>query len=199
MRKFVLILAAVLTTTLNVVPASATASPATRASCLFRVHIMLSHQLQRGTRTAGTFRSTTLGSVDCAGTFGGTLTDGAGWVQASGSYKNGNYNPLGNPLDGFDSCALGTGNVSFLATTPVFLSNRRPIKFDGTVHLAPIARALFAAGSGRAGLISPLSPGSSALSYTGIGSFTPDHGQDCATVPIRSGTLAETLVIEGSS
>ncbi len=178
------------------VPGLALASTTTRASCQIRVPIALSRPLN-GTRQSGSLQSTRLGTIDCAGEIDGVVSDGRGWITATGTYANGEYNPYGNPLGGFDTCALGTAQVSFFGEAPVFLSNRRPIRLDGTVRLAPLARALQAAGNGRAGRTSPSSFGSTAVSYSGLGAFTADRGQNCTSVPIRSGVLAETLVILG--
>ena len=173
---------------------SAMAAARTRTSCRAVAHIVLSRPLT-GAKTGGSFRSTSAGELYCAGELDGTLTAGAGSFSARGTYRNGDYNPLGDPLGGFDTCALGVARLSFFGSAPVFLSNRRWIRMAGDLRLAPVARSLLAAGTGRAGSISPESPGSEPVSYSGIGGFLPDPGQDCSIAAISSGTLSAELVV----
>ena len=174
----------------------ANACAATRAACTIRAHIQLSQALN-GSAMAGSFRSTRLGTIDCAGTLDGALSDGIGWIDATGSYRSGPSNPFGAPLNGFGTCVLESLRVTFLAAAPMVLSNRWFIRFDGTVRLTEIARLLWATGTGRAGTVSPISPGSEGVRYTGVGGFQPARGQDCTSTPIRSGTLTERFVITG--
>lgn len=177
-------------------PASADASAATRAACTMRAHIELSRSLG-GVPAAGSFHSTHLGTIDCAGTLDGALSDGIGWIDAGGGYESGQSNPFGAPVDGFGTCSLANLRPSFLASAPRFPSNRRFIYLNGTVHVTPTLGLLLATGSGRAGTISSISPGSEPVTYTAVGAFQPDHGQNCTNAPIQSGTLTERFVIVG--
>lgn len=90
--------------------------------------------------------------------------------------------------------------MSLFAATPVFLTFPfgRSIRQLGTPRLQPLARALIATGSGRAGTPNAPGPGSEPVDSTGIGGFTADRGQNCTTTPIRSGTLSEQVVILGA-
>ena len=171
--------------------------PRARTICRAVAHVVLSRPLT-GTRTGGSLRSTSTGELDCAGELDGTLAAGAGSFTAHGTYHNGEYNPLGNPLGGLDTCALGVARLSFFGSAPVFLSNRRWIRLAGDLRLSPVAQSLVVAGTGRAGSISPESPGSERVSYSGIGAFLADPGQDCSLTPISSGTLSEQLVVTNS-
>lgn len=187
--------AAIAAGVVNAVPAEAAL---TRTSCAFKVHIALSSPLN-GTPTQGAFASTGVGTMDCAGWLDGALTDGTGWVEAHGSYRNGEPNFFGNPLGGFDTCALGQVRMSLFAATPVFLTFpfARSIRQLATLRLQPVARALIATGPGRVGTRSALGPGSNPVNYSGVGAFTVDRDQNCTTTPIRSGTLSEQLVVLG--
>jgi hypothetical protein len=173
-------------------PAMAAAD--TRAICRAVAHVALSRPLT-GVKTGGRLRLTSTGELSCAGELGGTLVAGAGSFIARGVYRNGDYNPLGDPLGGFDTCALGVARLSFFGSAPVFLSNRRWIRMAGDLRLSPVAQSLVAEGTGRAGSISVESRGSEPVSYSGIGAFLPDPGQDCSITAISSGTLSEQFVV----
>jgi hypothetical protein len=179
-------------------PARADAAAASRAACTMQVHIQLTEALV-STPTAGSFHATQLGRLDCAGTLDGALSDGAGWIDVRGSYQSGRSNPFGRPVAGLGTCSIASSRVSFLAATPRVLSNRRFIRFSGTVRLTPTAGRLLASGTGRAGTISPISPGSEPVRYTAVGGFQPDRGQTCARTGVRSGTLTERFVITGAA
>jgi hypothetical protein len=172
----------------------AMAAPETRTICRAVAHVALSRPLT-GAETGGSLRLTSTGELYCAGELDGTLIAGAGPFIARGVYHNGEYNPLGNPLGGFDTCALGVARLSFFGSAPVFLSSRRWIRMAGNLRLSPVAQSLVAEGTGRAGSISVESRGSEPVSYSGIGAFLPDPGQDCSIAAISSGTLSEQFVV----
>lgn len=93
------------------------------------------------------------------------------------------------------NCELGVGRMSLLAAVPVLLSNRRFVHLAGTIGLGRLAGTLLLSGSGRAGQVSAVSPGSERVTYTGIGAFRPDRGENCTSTPVTSGTLTEQLII----
>ncbi len=173
---------------------SAVAAARTRTICRAVAHVVLSRPLT-GAKSGGSFRSTSAGELYCAGELDGTLTAGAGSFTARGTYRNGEYNPLGNPLGGLDTCGLGVARLSFSAAVPVFLANRRSIRMAGDLSFSPVAQSFLVAGSGRAGAISVESAGSERVTYSGIGAFLGDPGQDCSIAAISSGTLSAELVV----
>ncbi len=119
--------------------------------------------------------------------------DGTGWLDGSGSYTAGGqtvFGPLGR-------CWLKSGGFGFFASPPVFLANRRFVRMSSTLKATSIAGALVLSGAGRGGPISPQSPGSERLTYTGVGAFQPDRGQSCTRTPISSGTLSVQVVVTG--
>jgi hypothetical protein len=75
--------------------------------------------------------------------------------------------------------------MSLLATVPVLLSNRRFVHLAGTIGLGRLAGTLLLSGSGRAGQVSAFSPGSEHVTYTGIGAFRPDRGENCTGTPVH--------------
>ena len=169
------------------------ASARSRASCEFQIHVRLSSPLT-GHPTSGTFHATRLGEAQCAGTLANQFLDGTGWLDASGSYSTvaqTAFGPLGR-------CWLNSGSFGLFASPPVFLSNRRFVRMSSTLKVRSIAGALVFSGAGRAGPISPTSPGSECIAYTGVGAFEPDRGQSCMRTPITSGTLSVQLVVTGS-
>ena len=171
-------------------PSLATAR--SRATCDFQLHVQLSSPLA-GQPTSGTIHATRLGQADCAGTLANQFVDGTGWVDGSGSYSAGGQTVFGDP----GRCWLNSGSFGFFASPPVFLSNRRFVRMSGTTKVTSIAGALVLSGSGRAGPISPQSPGSEPITYTGVGDFHPDRGQSCTRTPITSGTLSVQFVVTG--
>ena len=171
----------------------ALASARSRASCDFSIHVRLSSPLT-GHPTSGTFHATRLGQAECAGTLANQFLNGTGWLDGSGSYTTGPQTVFG-PLG---SCWLRSGNFGFFASPPVFLTNREFVRMSSELKATSIAGALVLSGTGRAGPISPQSPGSERITYTGVGAFAPDRGQSCMRTPITSGTLSVQLVVTGS-
>jgi hypothetical protein len=156
------------------------------------MHVRLSSPLT-GHPTAGTFHATRPGTADCAGTLANRLVDGTGWLEGSGSYSAGAQTVLG-PLS---RCWLDSGSIAFFAAPPVFLSTRSFIRMSSTLTMTATAGALLLSGAGRAGPISPRSPGSERTRYTGVAAFHPDRGQSCMATPITSGTLSVRFVVTG--
>ena len=160
------------------------AEAANDAICQFSAHVTLSSPLeQKGAR--GLFSSDGPGSARCTGTLGGKLATGFGQFATEGSYGAGGV----DALTGGDTCLVGSATAMFTATVPVFLPLFGPpdVAISGSEQLQRVAAALVVSGSG--------SVEDDPISYTGVGSFTPDSGQNCITTPISSGTLTEQLVI----
>ena len=168
------------------------ASARSRATCDLQLHVRLSSPLA-GQPTSGTFRATRLGRAECAGTLASRFIDGTGWLDGSGSYSAGGQMVFGD----LGRCWLNSGSFGFFASPPAFLSNRRFVRMSSTLKVTSIAGALVLSGAGRAGPISPRSPGSERLTYTGVGAFQPDRGQTCTRTPITAGTLSLQLVVTG--
>jgi hypothetical protein len=191
-RRLVRISAVVLVMSATAAVLAPLASARSRASCQFHIHVRLSSPLT-GHPTSGSFHATRLGTAECAGTLANQFLDGAGWLDATGSYSTAAqtvFGPLGR-------CWLSSGSLGYFASPPVFLSNRRFVRMSSTLKVTSIAGALVLSGSGRAGPISPQSRGSERITYTGVGAFAPDSGQSCMRTPITSGTLSAQLVVTG--
>ena len=168
------------------------ASARSRATCESQLHVRLSSPLT-GHPTSGTFHATRLGQAECAGTLANQFMNGTGWLDGSGSYSAGGQTVFGD----LGRCWLNSGSFGFVASPPVFLSNRHFVRTSSTLKVTSIAGALVLSGAGRAGPISPRSPGSERLTYTGVGAFQPDRGQTCTRTPITAGTLSLQLVVTG--
>jgi hypothetical protein len=191
-RRCVCVSAVVLIVSLVAASLPSLAIARSRATRDFQLHVRLSSPLL-GQPTSGMFRATRLGQADCAGTLANQFVDGTGWVDGSGSYSAGGQTVFGD----LGRCWLNSGSFEFFASPPAFLSNRRFVRMSSTTKVTSIADALVLSGSGRAGTISPQSPGSEPFTYTGVGDFHPDRGQSCTRTPITSGTLSVKFVVTG--
>jgi hypothetical protein len=177
-----------------IVQPSSQALASSRASCTMQVHVGLTPALSP-TSTGGRFHVTRLGSARCEGMLADRIVDGAGWVDADGSYIAHSYLPAGSPLAAFDRCTIDIARISFFAAAPEPLSNRQFVRLEGQLAFHRLASTLIGSGRGRAGTISPISPGSQRLSYSALATFTPDRTPNCTRTSIRAGKLTIYLTI----
>lgn len=142
---------------------TASADAQNLATCQFQTHLSLS---------AGAFSSDGFGSAGCTGLTAGGLAASGGAFEVSGSYT-------GNP------CSMSSWAGTFDAQVPRALALIDPqvIEQSGSVRVMDAAGVLVVAGSG--------SIEGESVSYTGVGSFTPDRG--CG-----SGELTVQLVVVDS-
>ena len=169
------------------------AAARSRASCEFQVHVRLSSPLT-GHAASGTFHATQLGHADCAGTLANRVVNGSGWLDASGRYSTVRHSIFGD----ISRCWIGLGTFSFFASAPEFsLNNRRFVRMSSRLTVTSLAGMLMLSGTGRAGEVSLEPPTGEPLTYSGVGAFFPDRGQNCTRTPITSGMLSLRFVVTG--
>jgi hypothetical protein len=180
-----------------VLPASG-ADAQTQATCEFRTHITLTSPFALMARTAaarnvvprkrpgaGRFDSDGPGAAQCTGWLGSQLVGGPGDFEISGGFLSG--------LIGGRMCLTSFSWASFRASAPHMLTlfHLRSVRMIGNVASQQLGPAMLLSGTGQAG--------ADPVTYTGLGTFTPDSGQSCLTTGISSGTLTERVWIQQRS
>jgi hypothetical protein len=139
------------------------------ATCRFDTHVALS---------GGTFSSDGPSNVDCTGMIASTLAASGGTYAVQGSYSG-------------DRCTLSSWQGTFEAQMPqaIYFFDPQYAVLDGSLQLTRAGQMLVASGGGIVD--------GDRISYTGLGSFTPDGGRGCGAT---GGTLSvQVAIVDGGS